>query len=57
LTETATAWFSWKWIQDFTREEHAMAEDLRMALVELLRKAGEDDTDFLRAGYAPWPMR
>jgi putative transposase len=27
-----------------------MAEDLRMALLELLRKTGEDDTDFLRDG-------
>ncbi len=27
-----------------------MAEELRMALLELLRKTGEDDTDFLRDG-------
>ncbi len=27
-----------------------MAEDLRMALLELLRKTGEEDTDFLRDG-------
>lgn len=27
-----------------------MAEDLRMALLDLLRKTGEDDTDFLRDG-------
>jgi putative transposase len=50
LTEAAIAWFSSQWIAD-DEEDRAMAEDLRMALVELVRKAGvEQDLDFLREG-------
>jgi hypothetical protein len=32
-----------------------MADELRMALTEVLRKAGVEDTDFLREGCVWWP--
>jgi hypothetical protein len=31
-----------------------MAEELRMALNDVLRKAGVDQADFLREGYGSW---
>ena len=32
-----------------------MADELRMALAEVLRKAGVEQADFLREGGVSWP--
>ncbi len=43
---------------DFEREEHAMADEVRMALAELLRKAEEaPEMDCCGRGCGCWPRR
>ena len=51
LTRTATVWFPSELSRPRWEEPTTMADDLRMALQEILRKAElEQDADFLREG-------
>ena len=51
MTRTATAWFPSELVKTTMEEPETMADSLRMALQELLRKAElEQDADFLRDG-------
>ena len=51
MTRTATVWFPSELLRPTMEEPETMADSLRMALQELLRKAElEQDADFLRDG-------
>ena len=49
--KTAIVWFLIRVLNVTEKEVHAMAGELRVGLLELLRKAQmQEDTDFLREG-------